>query len=70
MLGFAHMIEIWFFWLGLKIDLGQEMEPWVWFDYPPSIYNIPLLVESTTTKIIRKPAVGDNFISNFDSETG
>ena len=28
------------------------------------------LVESTTTKIIRKPAVGDNFISNFDSETG
>ena len=28
------------------------------------------LVESTTTKIIRKPAVGDDFNSNFDSETG
>ena len=28
------------------------------------------LVVSTTTKIIRKPAVGDDFNSNFDSETG
>ena len=27
----------WFEWYELIVDVGQEMESWVWFDYPPSI---------------------------------